>query len=173
MQFRFVDLPGFTANLVGSFWPVILLTLGGNGLRSGLYIYIFRQFFRGLPKEIEEASLIDGAGHLLTYIRVMLPNAKPAIITVTMFSIVWQYNDTFYSTLFMPSANLLPSFLSGLATAMRLYITQTISQNARDPFWEQLIVHAGIVMFIAPVIAIYLIIQRQFMEGIERSGIVG
>jgi multiple sugar transport system permease protein len=90
-----------------------------------------------------------------------------------MFSIVWQYNDTFYATLFMPSANLLSSSLSGLGSAMQFHITNTISQGARDPFWVQLVVNAGMVLFIAPIIIIYLVVQRQFMEGIERSGIVG
>ena len=107
--FRFFDPLGIVSlfnggrgiNLLQTPWPTVLMSLFGCGLRSGLYIYIFNQFFRGLPKEIEEAALVDGAGTGRTYFTIMMPNAAPAVITVAVFSIVWQYNDSFFANTFI------------------------------------------------------------------------
>jgi multiple sugar transport system permease protein len=146
---------------------MILLTLTGLGLRSGLYIFIFRQFFRGLPKEIEEAALIDGAGQFRTYLTVMMPNAVSAIITVAMFSFVWQYNDTFYSSIFMTTITFLTTKLTGLG------MSYSSREAIRDPNMIRLVVNAGVVLMIIPILSVYLLMQRYFMEGMERSGIVG
>lgn len=89
-----------TPGIMGTVVPMYIMTLLGCGVRSGLYIYIFNQFFRGLPKEIEEAALVDGCGVWYTYFRIMLINAMPAVITVAVFSIVWQFNDTFMRSYF-------------------------------------------------------------------------
>jgi multiple sugar transport system permease protein len=139
----------------------------GMGLRSGLYIFIFRQFFRGLPKEIEEAALIDGASTLGTFIRVMLPNATPAIITVTVFSLVWQYNDTYYSSMLMNQINLIAVRLVSVGANFG------IGEDIADPNRMKLVTHAAIVLGITPIVTIYMLLQRRFMEGLERSGIVG
>jgi len=163
VNFRFF----FGMNLLGSHTPLILLTLTGMGLRSGLYIYIFRQFFRGLPKEIEEAAFIDGAGLFKTYTKVMMPNATPAIITVLLFSFVWHYNDTFYSSMLNAGNSLMAAMIGGLGSAF-----STI-ESVNDPAIEQLVVFAGVVLAILPILLIYLFLQRFFIEGLERSGIVG
>lgn len=98
-----------TPGIMGTVVPMYIMTLLGCGVRSGLYIYIFNQFFRGLPKEIEEAALVDGCGVWYTYFRIMLINAMPAVITVAVFSIVWQFNDTFYAKLFLISEDVVIS----------------------------------------------------------------
>jgi len=165
VNFRF--FLGLDFNLLGSHWPLLFLTLTGLGLRSGLYIYIFRQFFRGLPKEIEEAALIDGAGFFGTFIKVMMPNATPAIVTVLLFSFVWHYNDTFYSSMLNPGNNLMAAMIGGVGS------TFAQLENINDPALEQLVVFAGVVLAILPIMVIYLFLQRYFVEGLERSGIVG
>lgn len=159
---------GHKINLLSTEAPIVLLTLLGCGLRSGLFIYIFRQFFRGLPKEIEEAAFIDGAGMWYTYFRIMLVNSVPAVITVMVFSMVWQYNDMFYSTLFsMPTKHNIMMLLTT--------ISSTIGNvdGVKDPMLLQLYVYAGIILVLLPILAIYLMLQKYFMEGVERSGIVG
>lgn len=159
---------GHRINLLSTDMPMVILTLFGSGLRSGLFIYIFRQFFRGLPKEIEEAAFIDGAGMWYTYFRIMLVNAVPAVITVMVFSLVWSYNDTFYTGLFaMPSKHHLPLTLTGLAAQISNY------DKIQDPIVQQLHVYAGVILVLLPILIIYLLLQRYFMEGVERSGIVG
>ena len=173
-QFRYFDVfgimnlvTGTSVSLIGGKWPIMIMTVFGNGLRTGLYIYIFRQFFRGLPKAIEEAALIDGAGVFRTFFKIMLPNATPSIVTVLLFSLVWQYNDTFYASLFMPNADLISLKLTTLAGYL-----STIGE-IYDPNHVDLIVNAGVLFSILPVILIYIFLQRYFVEGVERSGIVG
>ena len=169
MQFRYFSFLGFNENLINTYAPITLLSVFGMGLRSGLYIFIYRQFFRGLPMEIEEAALIDGAGEIRTFFTVMLPNASSAIITVAMFSFVWQYNDTFYASMFMTALPSLPSQLSGL---FQSFYTNPINYKY-DIMMTQMVVEAGVLLAIIPILTVYLVMQRFFMEGIERSGIVG
>lgn len=159
---------GKAANLHDTPYPMVILTLFGCGLRSGLYIYIFNQFFRGLPVEIEEAAYIDGAGMWYTYFNIMLRNALPSVVTVSIFAMVWQYNDTFYASLFkLPDVWALSTKISSLA--------HTISNVdvVRDPSIVQLYVYAGVILVVLPVILIYMLLQKFFIEGVERSGIVG
>ncbi|MDR0293987.1 MAG: carbohydrate ABC transporter permease [Oscillospiraceae bacterium] len=159
---------GNPPNMLTTLFPMYMLTIFGVGLRSGLYIYIFNQFFRGLPKEIEEAAFVDGAGTFYTYLRVMVPNAMPPIITVLIFSLVWQYNDVFYANVFQISGD--------WALSKKLNtLGNTLSGSYRiiDPNISSLYVYAGIIMMILPMIIIYIFLQRRFIEGVERSGIVG
>jgi len=168
MTFRYFGIGSNTVNLLKTPWPTVILSVFGCGLRSGLYIYIFNQFFRGLPKEIEEAALVDGAGSWYTYFHIMLPNAAPALITVAVFSIVWQYNDSFFANTFNISDSIiltrkLDSLINVIANAEKIL---TISE-------QQLYFDAGVVLVLLPVVIIYLVLQRRFIEGVERSGIVG
>ena len=157
-----------TPGVMGTVVPMYIMTLLGCGVRSGLYIYIFNQFFRGLPKEIEEAALVDGCGVWYTYFRIMLINAMPAVITVAVFSIVWQFNDTFYAKLFLISEDVVIS--------KKISSLQAVIANADkilDTTIQELYLDAGIVLIILPVLIIYLVLQKYFIEGVERSGIVG
>lgn len=176
MHFRKFDVFGIIElltgkegiNLLSTRVPMYILTIFGCGLRSGLYIYIFNQFFRGLPKEIEEAAFIDGAGTWYTYFRIMLVNAVPSIITVSVFSLVWQYNDMFYSKLFSIKAKYLMS--------MKISTLQATIENmnkVNDPKLTQIYLYAGIVLTVLPIVLMYIGLQKYFMEGVERSGIVG
>jgi multiple sugar transport system permease protein len=168
MDFFGINLLGGPNSTLGGTVPMIVMSLLGTGLRAGLYIYIFNQFFRGLPKEIEEAAAIDGAGSLYTYFRIMMPNAMPSIITVTIFSIVWQYNDTFFSNLFMIDSNIV---ISKQITSLQANISNL--DRVMDPAISTLYLYAGIVLVIIPVVILYVLLQKQFIEGVERSGIVG
>jgi multiple sugar transport system permease protein len=155
-------------NLMGTPWPAFIMTILGCGLRSGLYIYIFTQFFRGLPREIEEAAFVDGAGTLYTFLRIMLANAAPAVVTVAVFSLVWQYNDTFFGNLFRVGSDILVS-----KKLSSLQVNIATIDKILDISIQELYVDAGVVLVMLPVVILYLILQRRFIEGIERSGIVG
>ncbi len=155
-------------NLMGTPWPAFIMTILGCGLRSGLYIYIFTQFFRGLPREIEEAAFVDGAGTLYTFLRIMLANAAPAVVTVAVFSLVWQYNDTFFGNLFRIGSDILVS-----KKLSSLQVNIVTVDKILDTAIQQLYVDAGVVLVMLPVVILYLVLQKRFIEGIERSGIVG
>ena len=161
-------LGGEPINLMGTTIPMYMMTFLGCGVRSGLYIYIFNQFFRGLPKEIEEAAFVDGAGVWYTYFRIMLVNAMPSVITVSVFSLVWQFNDTFYAKLFLISDNVVIS--KKIATLQAMIANQ---DQILDTTIQELYMDAGIVLVVLPIVIIYVLLQRYFIEGVERSGIVG
>jgi len=161
-------ITGSSINMMGKVTPVYIMTFLGTGVRSGLYIYIFTQFFRGLPKEIEEAAFVDGAGVWYTYFRIMLVNAMPAVITVTVFSIVWQFNDTFYAKLFLISEDVVISKkISSLASVI------ANQDKILNTTLQKQYTNAGIILVVLPIILIYIILQKRFIEGVERSGIVG
>ncbi|MEK0315795.1 carbohydrate ABC transporter permease [Cohnella sp. 56] len=185
LQFRHFDVFGLIGlltgkdgiSLINTFWPSAITALTANGLKSGLYIYIFRQFFRGVPKEIEEASLIDGAGGFRTFFAIMLPNAIPPIVTVMLFSFVWQWNDTFYSSMFMGQIDLISNKVTTLASGIGTYLAGIYGVNDTsyrpDPNYVSMIVDTGVLVSIAPLILLYLFVQRFFVESVERTGVVG
>lgn len=164
----FTLILGHPISLMNTTWPMYVMTIFGAGLRSGLYIYIFNQFFRGLPKEIEEAALVDGAGTWYTYFNIMLRNATPSVITVAVFSMVWQYNDTFFARLFVYNSAdsigiRISSLMGNIANQMKIM----------DRVVQQLYLDAGIILMVVPIILVYIFLQKYFIEGVERSGIVG
>jgi multiple sugar transport system permease protein len=159
-------ITGSGINMLKTIKPIYIMTILGCGLNSGIYIYLFNQFFRGLPKEIEEAAFVDGAGAYYTYFRIMLVNAMPSVITVSVFSLVWQYNDYFYTKLFQVS-----SWMSMKVSSVYAEVADVYDINS--PTINQLYLDAAIILDLVPVILIYVFLQRYFVEGVERSGIVG
>lgn len=167
-------IPLFTGspiNLLNSYWPFILTSITGTSLRAGLYIFIFNQFFRGLPKALEEAAYMDGANVVKTFFMVMLPNAKSAMVTVLLFSFVWQWNDSFFTTTYLTSANVMATKLSSLPYNLKMFLDS--SGGSVDPFYLSMVQDTGILLAIAPLIILYLFVQKQFVESVERTGIVG
>ncbi|MGO4347785.1 carbohydrate ABC transporter permease [Paenibacillus sp. MCAF9] len=187
LHFRSFDILGVIhlvtgkegVNLLNTYWPSIITSATAIGLKAGLFIYIFRQFFKGMPKEIEEAALIDGAGGVKTFLKIMLPNAVPPIITVVLFCFVWQYNDTFFTSLFMSESALMPIKISTLSAQANALLPGLLGVAAgggnvkADPNHVAMIIDTGILLAIIPLIILYLVVQRYFVESVERSGIIG
>jgi len=155
-------------NILDTVLPFYFPALFGHGIRSGLLIYIYRQFFRGMPKELEDAACIDGAGPLKTFLRVMAPNAGAAFLTVFLFSTVWYWNDYYYSSMFLSNSQTLSVRLSFLPNYLR-----TTSQFVDDPFQYITQIQAACLLTILPVLLVYIVFQRYFTESIEKTGIVG
>ncbi len=171
-QFRFFGIRGvFSKNLIDTMWTMYLPALTANGIRSGLMILIFRQFFRGLPRELEDAAYIDGCGPFKTFVRVMIPNAASSFLTVFLFSIVWYWNDYYVSTMFFHNTKTIATMLYNLDNELklRLFGDATIQISPREQIvWKQ----AGCLISIAPLLILYTFLQKYFTEGIERSGLV-
>ncbi|AZT91396.1 carbohydrate ABC transporter permease [Caldicellulosiruptor changbaiensis] len=185
VKFRYFDflyigkLLGFitgkplTVNLLDTPWPFYILNLFGMGIRSSLYIFVFRQFFRNMPVELEEAAKIDGCGPFSTFIRIMVPNATGAIITVMLFSIVWHWNDYYVSAMFYNENLPISVMLTVLNNRMSM-IQDAYNFSSEDIYlMGSTVLEAGCLMVILPLIVIYIIGQRYFTESIERTGIVG
>ena len=154
-------------NLLDSALTLYLPAMFGVGIRSGLFIYIFRQFYRNLPRELEDAAYIDGCGRLRTFAVIMMPLAGAAILTVTLFSIVWYWNDSYFSVIHFDNLQTVSSFLQGIKSAIS-DTSSGIREIERIP-----VTQAAAVVAIAPLLVMYILLQRYFTESIERTGIVG
>lgn len=174
LNFRYFDIFGiFKAlfgkplNLVGTVAPVLLLAGTCTGLKCGLYIYLFRQYFRNVPKDIEEAAYLDGCGTARTLFRIMLPDAMPLATSCFLFSFVWQWTDNYFSNLLMKSANLLPARLSALASSLISYLDPVRPSTA----YTEAMNATGTLLVLLPVIVIYLIAQKRFVQSLSASGV--
>lgn len=179
LQFRFFDvfgifklITGKTINLQNSIIPYIILCMGGMGLKSGLYVFMIRQYFRGVPKELEEAAYIDGCGTLNTFFRIMLPDAKPIITSCFLFAYVWQWTDSFYSKLFLGKIKLLPKMLTSISGLLTDYIQVIEGAGSKASIaYGQMMISTGMIMAIIPLLLLYIVLQKGFVESLSQSGI--
>ncbi len=146
--------------MLNTFWPLTIMSFTGLGLKNGLYIYLMRQFFRGMPKELEMSAYIDGAGCFRTFFQIMLPNAFNMMITVFLFAFTWQWTDTTYNSMLMPDMSILSNTIVNVTKG----VTDVAQQSA--------LVDTATLIVIAPLLIVFLFAQRHFIQGIERSGLV-
>lgn len=180
LHFRFFDIFGLIElirgeplNLTGSVLPYYMMSAGCMGLKNGLYIYMIRQFFRNIPKELEEAAYVDGCGTLKTFVRIMLPDAKPILTSCFLFSFVWQWTDGFYSRMFLGTTRLVSTSLSTIVDSLGVWIakgTGMMNQTVSIAY-SNCILSTGTLMIILPLIILYLFAQKGFVESLSSSGI--
>lgn len=163
---------GAAFNLIDSGWTMYLPAMTANGIRAGLMIFIFRQFFKGLPKELEDAAYLDGCGPFMTFLKVMVPNAASSFLTVFLFSVVWYWNDYYVSSTFFTQNSTMALMLKNLdkRLLLELFGTATVSVSPRE---QILWMEAGCLLAVTPLLLMYIFLQKYFTEGIERSGLVG
>jgi multiple sugar transport system permease protein len=161
-----------TINLLDSPVPYLMMSATCMGLKNGLYIYMIRQYFRGVPKELEEAAYVDGCGKFKTFYSIMLPDARAIITSCFLFSFVWQWTDSLFTNLFLRSMNLLSTSVQSIPQTLQSYFQNQFGRHAFPSMalQEQLLA-TGMLMFIAPLILLYLIAQKGFVESISQSGI--
>ena len=154
-------------DLTGTLWPLMILSFGGLAFKNGLYIFLMRQFFRGVPDELEESAYIDGSGVFRTFIKIVLPLSVPMMITIFLFSFSWQWTDKFYTDLLYSNNKMymLPHLIGKTIPSLDFGAAETIAEAAAQ--------NTIGLMIIAPLIIVYLFCQRYLVEGIERSGITG
>jgi multiple sugar transport system permease protein len=136
------------------------------GLRGALFVFIYRQFFKGLPWELEDAAMIDGAGPFRIFFKVMLPLAQPVILVVFLFSLVWHWNDTLEPSLYLnrPEHFFLPQRLSIVESALETFQLRGM--------WGTGTIMAATLLVILPLIILYAFTQRYFVTSIERTGLI-
>ncbi len=158
--------------LIGSPLTMILPAATGQGLNAGMFILIFFQFFSMIPKSLDEASEIDGAGKLRTFLSIAIPISTPAIVVSLIFSVVWNWNETYITTLFVGKAiQTLPMRLSQFVT--RFYEINPMQWGSTVNRINEGIRLAGTLVTILPLVVFYLILQKQFVESVDRAGITG
>lgn len=164
-----LNLPEHSINLKNTIWPFIILAVTGLAFKNGLYVFMLRQFFRGIPDSLEESAYIDGSGDFRTFIQIILPMSVPMMITVFLFSFCWQWTDTFYTSMFFTNMREAPLMLSRM---MDVGIPKSLdTEYAGQQLYETAIRNTCGIMIIAPLVVLYVFLQRYLVEGIERSGL--
>lgn len=157
-------------NLIDTPLVFYLPSIFGVGLKGGLFIYIYSQFFKGLPKELEEAAAIDGAGPWKTFLRIVVPSSGNASITVLLFSVVWHWNDYYLSTMYLsdnkPLSAIMYIFSSPQVEMAGIDLSMVMVQT-------RYVLAAACLLFLIPILLFYLVLQRKFIASIATSGIVG
>ena len=172
LHFRYFNLFGKTVNLRGNMLPYIMMCLTCQGLKNGLYIYMIRQFFMGFPFELEEAAYVDGCGPLKTFVRIMVPGAKPIITSCFLFSFVWQWTDGFYASLFLGKIQLLSISLSNVVEKLGAYLTKLYGGSTLVSVgYSNAILSTATLLAIFPVIILYVFCQRMFVESLASTGV--
>lgn len=153
-------------NLINTPFTFILPSIFGVGYQSGLFVMIYMQFLKGIPKELEEAAWIDGAGPIGTYVRIILPSSGVAILTVTILSIIWHWNEYYLTALYFNENQPMAVVLSGIMEQIKL----RGGGNINSPTGVAM---ASCILFMLPVLIMYLILQKKFIKSIDSVGIVG
>lgn len=161
--------------IVGTLWAFILPAIFGNGINSAIFILIFYQFFRQVPKVLIEAAQIDGAGYFKSFIKIAVPSAGPAILTVFLFSFVWYWNESYLTSLYVQglSAN---SFWVNLVVQLSNFDTSfnTMAQTGDAATnLNECVRMAATALSVLPLLIMYLFLQKHFVESIDRTGITG
>ena len=152
-------------NICNTYIPFILLSLTGLAFKNGLYIFMLRQFFRGVPDELEESAYMDGAGTFRTFLQIILPLSVPMMVTVFLFAFCWQWTDTFYTGVFFNNSNTnLLVDIVGIPPSLKLeYAGQSLYYTA--------IRNTCGLLIIMPLVVLYAFGQKFLVQGIENSGL--
>nr|WP_244226729.1 carbohydrate ABC transporter permease [Paenibacillus protaetiae] len=154
---------------MNTFLPMVVPALFGHGLKGAMFVIIYRSFYSTLPKELDEAARIDGAGMLRMFFRVMFPISRSATVVVLLFAFVWNWNDFYFPSLFMFTAENVP--LSITLARMAGEMEQAAGAGEITVYAESIKMAASF-LIIMPLLVVYLFMQRWFIEGVERSGLV-
>ncbi len=192
---KFLDWLGVTTNTNGTgiqlgsmnmlgYIPHYALAITGFGFRNGLFIFLLRQFFTGVPDELEESAYMDGCTTFRTFFQIIIPLAIPMLITVFIFAFSWQWTDDFYINTFWQSSfwtsdkaiPLLSSnnFAGRVPTALNTIYGQIYT--TKDTGWDMYVNAVGgttTILIALPLIIAFIFLQGKIVQGIERSGIVG
>ena len=152
-------------NLCNTYAPLIIMSLTGLAFKNGLYVYMLRQFFTGVPDALEESAYLDGAGTFRTFIQIILPLSIPMMITVFLFAFCWQWTDDFYTTMFFTSTKTeLLVKIVGIPTSLK-------TDYAGQALYYSAIRNTCGLVIIMPLVILYPFCQNFLVQGIERSGL--
>jgi len=153
---RYILFTGF--GWINSYWPFIVPAAFAG---SAFFIFLMVQFFRGIPKELDESAKMDGCSSWRILTHILLPNAKPAIFSIGIFQFLWTWNDFFNAMIFINSTEKFPL---PLALRMALDTSTAIA-------WNQVL--AMSLVTILPCVLLFFLAQKYFVEGVATTGLKG
>ncbi|MGY1551290.1 carbohydrate ABC transporter permease [Microbacterium sp. A588] len=162
LPFHVVIIPQYimfnSFGLVDTFWPLILPKFLAT---EAFFVFLLVQFMRQMPRDMDEAARIDGAGHFRIFWAIILPLVKPALITCAIFSFIWSWNDFLGPLLYLTSPDNYP-----LPIALRLYNDQTSTSDYGATVTASFIA-------LLPVLLFFLAFQRFLVDGVATQGLKG
>ena len=144
-----------SVNLLNTYWAVVL-----PQIPTAIAVFIFKQFFDGLPKDLDEAARIDGAGFFRIYYQLVMPLSRPAVSAVAIFSFVWSWNNLLWPLLVLTNPKLM-TIPVGLATVQGTYGVRYADTMA------------SAILGAIPLVLVFLLFQRRIVEGIAGTGLKG
>lgn len=147
-------------NLIDTPLPMLIMGMTCTGFKNGLYVFLFRQFFRNVPTELNEAASLDGYGPYRTFLHIMIPTAVPMLTTVFLLSFSWQWTDTLYNSLFFKNTPLLANTVSAVAAGELRAVAGNLT-------------NAAALLAVLPLALVYIFAQKAFVGSIDRAGLVG
>ena len=164
----FRDLTGI--KMTGTIIPQVVLTFFGQGVNNAILVLIFYNFLRMIPRSLDEAARIDGANSLQVFWHIFIRMSFPIITTVFLFSFVWNWNETYVTSLLLSGGlRLLPGSLGVFDSSYADLMVSNPQQVRLNESFKM----AATLISILPLLIVYVFAQRQFIEGIERTGITG
>ncbi len=142
-------------HLLNTYWAVIL-----PQIPTAIAVFIFKQFFDGLPRDLDEAARVDGAGFFRTYWQVVMPLTRPAVAAVAIFTFVWSWNNLLWPLLVLTNPKLM-TIPVGLATVQGSYGIRYADTMA------------AAILGALPLVLVFLLFQRRIVEGIAGTGLKG
>lgn len=141
--------------MINSLWALVLPFLS-----SPLFVFLYFQHFKGMPKALLQAAVIDGESYFGAFFRIMLPLSRPVTATVAILGFMWRWNDLIWPVLVTRDDT-----IRTLPIAMQMLYTQNIT------YWGQIFAFA--VLMTLPILVIFLIFQKQFVQSLAMTGIKG
>ncbi|MBM7503916.1 carbohydrate ABC transporter permease [Agromyces aurantiacus] len=162
LPFHVVIIPQYIMfqklELVDTYWPLILPKFLAT---EAFFVFLIVQFIRNIPRDMDEAAKIDGAGHWRIFVSIILPLIKPALITSAIFTFIWTWNDFLGPLLYVNSPELYP-----LPVALRLYNDQTSSSDYGATV-------AVSFLALLPILIFFVVFQRFLVDGVATQGLKG
>lgn len=156
-----------TVNLLTNLGCFLVPAVCGVGLKAGIFIFLFRQFFAGMPRDLEEAAKLDGCSPFKIYWKVMIPNIIPVLVTVILLSVVYYWNDTLVTGMAQLDMG------STLMVEVEKLIIMKEGKGDVSEMTRQVEYYSIMMMAVLPMIIAYIFGQRFFVECMDRSGSKG
>lgn len=170
----FISIQDITGlKMIGTIWPQLAATLGGQGINSAILILIFYNFFRIIPRSLDEAARIDGANSLQVFFHIFLRLSIPTMFTVFLFSFLWNWNETYVTSTFIRSGIKLLTMQLAVFDSAFTRIAGSLPEMSDGARINEAYKMAATFISIVPLLVMYAFVQKQFIQGIERTGITG
>lgn len=157
--------------MINTIFPTSISALFAQGLKAGLFIYLFRQSYKGMPLELEDAAYLDGCGPIKAFSRIMIPNSGPMLMVSFILSLVWYWNDYINISLFFNKSKPLAVLLKSLDSVIRTM--RTPEGLAYGDIEAHVYTVTFCFLFIIPPVVIYAVLQKRFTESLMSTSIVG